>query len=99
MANTKLTVVARIKAKAGLEDHVRGELLNLVSPTRLEAGCISYDLHQSIEDASVFLFHETWVSEDDLKRHFETPHLKALSEKAGELFDGPVEITLWRRID
>ena len=98
MANDRLTVIARIKARAGLEDRVREALLDLIPPTRSEAGCINYDLHQSAEDASVFLFHETWESEDDLKRHFETPHLKALSEKAGELFDEPVEITLWKMI-
>jgi quinol monooxygenase YgiN len=98
MPNNTLTVIARIKAKAGLEDLVRQELLALLPPTRSEEGCINYDLHQSVDDGSVFLFHETWGSDDALKRHFETPHLKALSEKAGELLDAPVEITLWKMI-
>ena len=39
MADGKVTVIARIKAKPGLEETVKKEVMNLVSPTRSEAGC------------------------------------------------------------
>jgi quinol monooxygenase YgiN len=38
MADGKVTVIARIKAKPGLEETVKKEVMNLVSPTRSEAG-------------------------------------------------------------
>ena len=98
MANKSVTVLARIKAKGGMEERVKQELLALVAPTRAEAGCINYDLHQSADDPTLFMFYENWKSKEDLDQHMEMPYLKALAEKGGELFAAPVELTLWEKI-
>ncbi len=99
MASHQVTVVVRIKAKAGMEARVRQELLNLLSPTRAERGCINFDMHQAPNDASLFLFHENWVSEEDLKRHFETPHITRWIQEAKGLLAEPMELSLWRKTD
>jgi len=99
MVESKVVVVARIKAKPGHENAVKEELLSLVSPTRKERGCLNYDLHQSPEDKTVFLFHETWRSKADLDTHLTSPHIKTLGDKAPNLLDGPPVITLWKQID
>ncbi len=44
MAN--LTIVANIKAKADKIELVKRELEKLIGITRLEEGCVQYDLHQ-----------------------------------------------------
>jgi quinol monooxygenase YgiN len=98
MADKKVTVVARIRAKKGMEEKVKQELLALVGPTRSEKGCINYDLHQSVENKSLFMFYENWVSKSDLDKHLEMPYMKSHMEKAGEIFAEPGEITLWERI-
>src|SRR2546428_10933244 len=56
MTDQIITVIARLKAKPGLEDSVRQELFKLLAPTRSEKGCINYDMHQSCDDASFFSF-------------------------------------------
>lgn len=43
-----VNVVAVITAKPGSEDAVRAALEALVAPTRAEAGCLSYDLSESV---------------------------------------------------
>ena len=98
MQGKKVTVVARIKARTGMEERVKQELLSLVNPTRSEAGCINYDLHQSTDDRSHFLFHENWTSKEDLDKHLEMPYLKAFLEKAEAILAEPAEITLWEMI-
>ena len=98
MAGSKLTVVARIRAKAGLEDRVKGELMNLISPTRKESGCLNYDLHQSQEDKGLFLLYENWISRQDLDDHLKTPHLQAFLGKVDELLAEPVEIKFFDMI-
>lgn len=98
MKEKKVTVVARIKAKPGMEERVKQELLSLVNPTRSEAGCINYDLHQSTDDRSIFLFYENWTSKEDLDKHIEMPYLKAFLEKAEGILAEPAEITLWEMI-
>lgn len=84
----KLTVVARVVAKKEWLDEVRGELLGLVPPTREEAGCLGYTLHQDNDDPSVFIFYETWESEEALARHMNAPHFTAyISAVEGKIAD------------
>ncbi|WAC08429.1 MAG: putative quinol monooxygenase [Thermodesulfobacteriota bacterium] len=99
MPSNKVTVVARIKAKEGLEDKVKQELINLLIPTRSEEGCINYDLHQSIQDNSLFLFYENWKTEEDLKRHLENQPLKNFLKQVDELLGEPLDVTLWSKIE
>ena len=98
MAEKKITVVARIKAKAGMEEKVKQELLSLLSPTRSEKGCINYDLHQSFENKSLFMFYESWASKGDLEKHLGMPHMKSHMQKASEILAEPGEITVWEKI-
>ncbi len=93
-----ISVVARLKAKSGLEDELRGELLALVGKSRLDEGCINYDLHQSLDDRSIFVFYENWQSREHLDRHLATPHLQTFLGKAQELLASPVEISLLEMI-
>lgn len=98
MKDTKVTVLAMVKAKEGLEETVMQECLSLVDPTRKEAGCINYDLHQSTDDKSLFMFYENWKTMEDLEKHRETPHLKTFKQKIGALVAKPIEVTLFSMI-
>ncbi len=98
MKNNRITVLALVKAKEGMEETVRQELLSLVNPTRLEPGCISYDVHQATDEKSQFMFYENWESMEDLKKHSKSPHLMAYRQKVGSLLAKPIEVTLFEMI-
>ena len=98
MPAKQVTVVAKVQAKPGCEQRVHQELVNLLAPTRSEAGCINYDLHQSLDDPAVFLFYENWTTEEDLQRHLSAPHIKAWFALAPTLLAGPVESSRWERV-
>ncbi len=98
MAAGKVTVVAVMVAKPGLEAKVRGELESLLTPTRQEEGCINYDLHRSIEDPARFMFHENWRSRQDLDEHLARPHLVRFLGLAGELLAESPQISLWEEL-
>jgi quinol monooxygenase YgiN len=95
-----VTVVVNIKAKPGLDMQAREALLNAVAPTRAEAGCLGYDLHQSASDPTEFLFYENWADEDAFKAHAGSTaeHRLALRQQLGELVDGAPRLTIWRRL-
>ena len=78
-----LTVIAQIKAKPGKESHVRQELLSLVAPSRKDAGCLNYDLHQALDNPALFLFHENWTSKAHLDAHLQKPDLQAVAGPGG----------------
>jgi quinol monooxygenase YgiN len=93
-----LTVIARVRAKVGQESRLRQELQSLVAPTRAEAGCINYDLHQSRTDPALFALYENWTSQAALDAHFQTPYLQAFFKLVPELADGPSDITKWTKM-
>jgi len=98
MADMRVTVVARIKAKPGMEARVRDELRKLLAPTRAEAGCLNFDMHASAESEGDFLFYENWTSKQHLEAHFQTPHIKNWLKLSEELCAEPVEVGLWKQV-
>ena len=94
-----LTLVVRVRAKIGKEARLRREMQGLVPPTRAEAGCLRYDLHESKTEPGWFLLYEMWKSEADLDTHFQKPYLKAFFQLAPELTEGPSEVTRWTKLE
>ena len=95
MANRQITVTARIKAREGMAEKVRGELMALLAPTRSEPGCINYVLHQADDDNGEFMFYENWTDKEALDKHLAMPYLKAFIARADELLAEPLDVTLW----
>jgi quinol monooxygenase YgiN len=93
-----LTVIAQFKAKPGKESLVRQELLSLLAPSRKDAGCLNYDLHQAPDNPAPFLFHENWTSKAHLDQHLQKPNLQAVLARVGQLVAEPPQITLWEKI-
>jgi len=98
MAEQKVSVIAQFKAPQGKVAALKKELTALIGLSRSEAGCITYVLHQSVEDKTCFMFYENWVSKKDLDEHLKKPYIKTFMEKAGKLLASPVKITLWEMI-
>jgi quinol monooxygenase YgiN len=93
-----LTVIAQIKVKPGKESQVRQELLSLVAPSRKDAGCLNYDLHQALDNPNLFMFHENWTCKAHLDQHLQKPDLQAVLGRVGQLVAEPPQITLWEKI-
>jgi quinol monooxygenase YgiN len=93
-----VTVLAHIKAKPGKERQVRQELLSLVAPSRKDAGCLNYDLHQALDNSAHFLFHENWASKAHLDQHLGKPELQAVLARVSQLVAEPPQITLWEKL-
>lgn len=98
MAEKKVTVLAKFKAKKGLEEKTKQAIMACVAPTRAEPACINYDLHVSSDDPGTFLLYENWVSKELLEQHLQMPYLIKLKGQAGELLSEPISITLWEMI-
>ena len=87
---SRLTVVAVVTAKSNSIEEVKAELNALIEPTLKEDGCINYDLHQSIEDPALFIFHENWTSEAHLDVHLQTDHIKKCQAALESLIEDAV---------
>jgi quinol monooxygenase YgiN len=97
--NNSLTVIAHVRAKPGQESRVRQLLEGLLAPTRAEAGCMNYDLHQSQTDPALFVFYENWESEAHLDAHARSAHIQSFRKQGDEILAEPVQITKWQIVD
>jgi quinol monooxygenase YgiN len=59
MTETPIVLSVVIEAVSGREQELGLLLSGLVSPTRAEAGCLSYELNASQDKLGVFLFYES----------------------------------------
>jgi quinol monooxygenase YgiN len=61
---SQVTNLAFFRARRGQSE----ALAALVEPTRLEAGCLNYDLDRSVDDADVWFVYENWRSPEGCRR-------------------------------
>lgn len=66
-----ITIIAITTAKQGKEALLGAAQESLVAETRLEEGCLRYELHQSLDDGRVRIFVESWASEAHWRAHLE----------------------------
>ncbi len=92
MALNTLRVVARIIARPETIDNVRSLLIGLIGPTRREPGCITYELLQNTSDPTDFTFVEEWESDDALRAHLASDHIKQVTSNLADLMAVPPDI-------
>ncbi|MEH2241496.1 putative quinol monooxygenase [Nostoc sp.] len=81
MTNQTLRVIARIIALPNKVEELKAVLLELIEPTRQEAGVIKYELLQNQSDPTDFTFIEEWTSEQALNTHLNSPHFQVGAAK------------------
>jgi quinol monooxygenase YgiN len=69
-----VTLTVILRPREGQEPLLEAELRALLSPTRREDGCLTYDLHRASDPPGAYLLHEVWESRDHHRAHTQTPH-------------------------
>lgn len=70
-----LYVIATLRVKPEKRADFIQNARDVITATRRETGCQSYDLTNNVIDADEFVFVERWDSRDSLEAHFRAPHL------------------------
>lgn len=93
-------VIAELRIRTEMTEKVFAAARKIVAATTKEDGCISYDMHQSVNDPSRLVVVERWSSRDTLSHHLETPHLKAWRAAGAEfIVDRKVEVITPEKIE
>lgn len=71
----QLSMIVKFEVKKDKIQFVKSELLKLLEPTRKENGCVFYELHQDLEDPSIFMFYEIWETTSHWEAHNAQPNL------------------------
>jgi len=73
-----LLIIATVHIHEGYKDELQKAFQDVIAATRKEAGCLSYNVYEDINNPSTMTFVEYWASQADIDRHNQTPHLQAL---------------------
>lgn len=79
-----IVITAILKPKENMAGPLLAELNKVAEASRAEAGCLSYVLHQSIED-DTFVLHESWKDNDALESHVSAPHYQEYRTNTADL--------------
>jgi quinol monooxygenase YgiN len=92
-----VTQIVILRAREGQETLLEAELRALVGPSRKEEGCLTFDLHRSVETPGAFLLHEVWASRDAHTDHMHTPHFLRWNAGKDSLLTSR-DATFWTQI-
>ncbi len=87
MSVAQVDVIAHIHALPGKEFSLRSVLESFIAPTRLEEGCLRYDLFVDVDQPTKFTFVEEWTSIEALNRHSNSPHITEGRKLLPDLLD------------
>ena len=85
--STAFNVIATLIAKPGQQATLEPLLRDLLEPTRLEAGCEQYDLHQDLQHPETFYMLERWSDDAALVDHDQSAHIQHFRAKAADVIE------------
>jgi quinol monooxygenase YgiN len=94
-----ITVVVIFEARPGKETELRRALLSLISATRKEIDCISYDIHFCLTNPAKFFLYENWLNKKSYYAHLKSAHIMAATPWIEQqLCVSPPEVAFWEKI-
>ena len=93
-----MIVVAKLKAKDGMDNKLKEILVDMVSKVKEEEGALLYTVSCSQQDPKQFVIYEKYVDMDAFVHHASTPHFKEMSAALAPLLDGAPEIGMYDEV-
>lgn len=93
-----IKLIAQIHVLSDKTEEALRDLNNLVHSTKMEEGCLRYDLFQSTMNECIFFIFEEWHDEKSLGMHFESLHIKEFNKAKRMWISGKVEINQVKKL-
>lgn len=92
-----INVVAKNFAKAEMIETIIEQYKELVTLTRMEKGCIAYELHQDVKNPQILTMIEQWESMTDLEAHLNSEHLKRIVPSIKQHMERETELNIYEK--
>lgn len=93
-----VAVIARFAAQPGKRPSLQTLLEGMVTPTRSESGCRSYDLYE-VPDSGDFVLFERYRDQEALLAHRSTDHYVNYRARLDDLLASPISVTVLATLD
>jgi len=94
-----VVLVVGFSARADSVEELRERLLGIVDRTRVEEGCLRYDLHSHADAPLRLTFVEEWATPEAHAAHDLTPWVLDLREHLPALLADAVQVTRLARLE
>lgn len=74
---------------------LQSAISSMETASREEAGCLDYTFSVELNNPNVLRITEKWQSLDDLKAHFETPHMAGFQSTMGNHPPANLEVSFY----
>ncbi|MGV2845959.1 putative quinol monooxygenase [Aeromonas hydrophila] len=98
MSEEKRVSIAVLKARAGMREPLRRELLKLIAPTRREPGNLDYVLFELQDEPGTFYMREAFINQAALDRHCQTDYFQAFAAEAEVLLAEPLRLIFMEEV-
>lgn len=92
----KVVFKAKLKLGVTVEDYLT-IAREVISETRKEKGCITYAIHEDINDPTIITMLEEWVDEEALNQHNKSEHVLKIVPELRKLRES-AEINIYREL-
>lgn len=94
-----LTIVAKMKIKAGKESLAETALTEMIEYVRrAEPGTLRYTLHRGVGDPTQLLMYEQYADQTAVDTHGTSDRIQKLFATLGPLLDGQPSIEMFREV-
>ena len=93
----KIVSIAVLKAKAGMRERLRHELLALIAPTRREPGNLDYVLFELKDEPGTFYMREAFVSQAALDATARRTISRPSPARRTTCWQSPFASSSWKR--
>ena len=94
-----ITVIAKLKTKAGSEKKFEEAALKMIETVRdADPGTLQYILHRGVKDPTEFVYYETYQDQAAFDHHGKTDHMKAFGGAIGTLLEGRPQIDILQEV-
>jgi quinol monooxygenase YgiN len=89
---TDLVNIVLLRAQAGKSPLLGNTLVELVTQTRREPGCVMCELNQSRDNPNTWMVYERWRGDDALANHMQQPYVALFLQRMGDLVSHAPEV-------
>lgn len=94
-----LTVIAKLKVKADKASAFEDEAKKMLAHVRAnEPGTLTYSLHRSTGDPTVYCFYETYQDQAAFAAHGGSPAMQQFFGAMGGILDGRPELEMYEDV-
>lgn len=80
-----IVVTGEYRFAEGSDDAVRAAMIDMMSETAKEAGCLHYRFYRDVEKPEIYHVYEEWESEAHLADHADSAHMEVFRARLKEI--------------